>query len=112
MPWAVRLIADDQVSVTRGIGGVTIAAPPTIAGKLEVRGLGIVDLAPAAVATGSSRLVLVVDLTDSRDLIERMPEWAVTDILGTKVACLKLYPFDGTAAVKLVLAVLAAPATL
>ena len=109
VPWAVRLVADDQVQVARTGGAIMMSCPAAIAAKLEVRGIGIVDLPAAAVATGSTRLVLVVDLTNARDWVERMPARACVDVLGLRLACLKLYPFEGSAALKLVLAVMAVP---
>ena len=56
------LVADDQVYVTANPDGtLTASAPPTIAGKIEVRGLGImpVPFLPEA------ELVLVCDLAGS-----------------------------------------------
>lgn len=64
-----RLLADDQVVVQRE-GDVLIASPPsTIAGKMEIRGLGIAELEHAARAP----LKLCVRLTDAAR-IERMPD--------------------------------------
>ena len=42
IPEAPRLVADDQVILTRVGGAVEARAPATILGKLEVRGIGIV----------------------------------------------------------------------
>lgn len=105
----VRLVADDRVAVSRGTGGLMISAPPAIAGKLEVRGLGIVDLPAAAIAAGPVRLTLVVDLTASRAEVERLPEWGKTEILGVPLPFLRLYPFEISAAIKLILAIGSAP---
>src|SRR5689334_24249403 len=39
------LVADDQVFVgSNGSGELVASAPPTIAGKIEVRGLGIIEV--------------------------------------------------------------------
>ena len=66
---APGLVADDQVYVSANPDGtLTASAPPTIAGKIEVRGLGImpVPFLPEA------ELVLVCDLAGSND-VPRMP---------------------------------------
>ena len=63
------LVADDQVYVTANPDGtLTASAPPTIAGKIEVRGLGImpVPFLPEA------KLVLVCDLVAGKE-VPRMP---------------------------------------
>src|SRR5690348_8948521 len=50
-----RLVADDQ-SELRGAGDAIIAsAPPTIAGRIEIRGIGIV---PSPAVTAPLRLVI------------------------------------------------------
>lgn len=68
-PAATLLIADDRVVLTPERGVLVAAAPPVIAGKLEVRGQGIVAMphvSPFPVA-------LVVDLLPP-DACPRMPE--------------------------------------
>ena len=61
------LVSDDQTIVRREGDRLLAAAPPTIAGKLEVRGIGIVDVDGA----GDTPVALVVEL---RTDIERMPD--------------------------------------
>lgn len=63
-----RLVADDQVVITQSDTGLVASAPDTLFGKLEIRGLGIADLA----AVKSVVLSLVVRLSPSSG-IERMP---------------------------------------
>lgn len=103
-PQTVRLVSDDQVLVVPGADGLMMSAPPAIAGKLEVRGLGLVDLQPMAVAQEPVRLVLVVDLVRALAEIERLPAEATVDMLGQRIAALRLYPFEGSAVWKLRLA--------
>ena len=103
-----RLVSDDRVVVTSSNAGLMIAAPPAIAGKLEVRGLGIIDLPAAAIAAGPVRLTVVVDLVASLADIERLPERGETEILGCRIPCVQLYPFEASAAMKLVLLIIAA----
>lgn len=65
-----ELVADDQVLIE----GVTARAPPSLAGLLEVRGLGVVRLAYAE----SAMLHLAVLLAES----ERLPVPEHHDVLG------------------------------
>ncbi|MFW6076396.1 MAG: HPr kinase/phosphorylase [Hyphomicrobiales bacterium] len=64
-----RLVADDQVAITRHDERLFAAPPPRLAGLIEVRGLGVVrtDHAPDA------ELRLAVRLTVT-SRIERLPE--------------------------------------
>ena len=66
-----RLVADDQTEVYLRAGRLWVRCPETIKGKLEVRGLGILNLKPHAACP----LALVVDLMPG-NRIERMPEEA------------------------------------
>src|SRR5690242_15181364 len=64
-----RLVADDQTELRREGAAVLASAPPSIAGRIEVRGVGILELPQAP----SVALGLVVDLVPAAD-IERLPE--------------------------------------
>ena len=98
------LVADDQVRVIRD-GDRLLARPPdSIAGKLEVRGVGIVGVK----ALAEAELVLVVDLVGERD-VERLPDPAErARLLGIDVPLLRLAPREASAPIKLVLALGAA----
>src|SRR5690242_6204798 len=72
-----RLVADDQTRLLRVADRIIASAPPTIAGFIEVRGIGPV---PMATEEGVW-LRLVVDLKPGRD-IERLPEESGTSLLG------------------------------
>jgi HPr kinase/phosphorylase len=101
-----RLVADDQVLVTAGADGKLVASPPpTIAGRIEVRGLGIMEMPFLAQA----ELVLVCDLVGGED-VPRMPidAEARTVIAGLPVPTLKLAPFEASAPIKLKMALLQA----
>jgi HPr kinase/phosphorylase len=93
---APKLVADDQVLLTRSEGVVRAQPPETIAGKLEVRGVGIVEVKWAADAD----LMLVVDLVPPEQ-VERMPPHETVDILGLPVRSIRLAPFEGAAPIKL-----------
>ncbi len=94
-----RLIADDQTEL-RDIGGmVRMSSPATIAGRMEVRGLGIV----AMPSQESAPLRLVVDLK-SASAIERMPEPASCRFLDHDIPLIAVAPFQASAPAKLRLA--------
>lgn len=97
-----RLVADDQVWVeARKSGELAAYAPPTIAGKLEVRGLGIMEVPYVA----SAQLVLAVDLVPAEDVPRMPPEpWEQTVIAGVSLPLLRLAAFEPSAALKLKLA--------
>jgi serine kinase of HPr protein (carbohydrate metabolism regulator) len=101
-----RLIADDQVRIARGSSGELFASPPpSIAGKLEVRGLGIVDVPYRAEA----RLRLVVDLATEKDVPRMAPDpLEHVTLAGVAVPRLLLAPFESSAPLKLKLALLQA----
>lgn len=93
------LVSDDQVSVTV-IGGVLLAeAPPLIAGKIEVRGLGIV----AMPHQGPIPIGLIIDLSCP---VQRMPDPMMRDIGGVALPVLALDPFESSAPIKAELALL------
>jgi HPr kinase/phosphorylase len=102
-----RLISDDQAVLHRQDARVLVRAPATIAGLIEVRGLGILQLDPLDEAP----LALVVDLVPSAE-VERLPEPRWETILGIAVPLIALAPFEPSAAAKLRLARRAFPTTL
>jgi HPr kinase/phosphorylase len=87
-----RLVADDQVVVRRDGEALFASAPPALRGKLEVRGLGIVD-----VPSGDHvPLRLAVRLTPVAE-IERLPDLARArmEMLGLAIPLVLIDP--GTA---------------
>jgi RNase adaptor protein for sRNA GlmZ degradation len=89
-----RLIADDQVELERRAETVLATPPETIAGLIEVRGLGIRRV-PFVRAVP---LVLVVDLAGP---VERLPEPSTVELAGLRLPCLALAPFEASAVAKL-----------
>jgi HPr kinase/phosphorylase len=89
-----RLVADDQVAVRRAGSRLVASAPPALAGKLEIRGLGIVQLAAEAEAV----LRLAVRLSPSVE-IERLPdlERSRMDILGLALPLVLIDPESASA---------------
>src|ERR1041384_4667999 len=61
------LVSDDQTIVRREGERLIASAPPTIAGKLEIRGIGIVEMETA----GDVPVSLLVELTSE---IQRLPD--------------------------------------
>ncbi len=101
-----RLVADDQVLVeARGPNQLIASPPATLAGKIEVRGLGILEISHL----DQARLVLAVDLVPPEE-VPRMPAEPAenTVIAGVAVPLLRLAPFEPSSALKLKLALLAA----
>jgi serine kinase of HPr protein (carbohydrate metabolism regulator) len=100
------LVADDQVWVERQADGSLLAfAPPNLAGRIEVRGLGIVDMPHREEA----RLTLVIALVAPEE-VPRMPPDTPDRITlaGVAVPVVKLAPFELSAPLKLKLALLSA----
>jgi serine kinase of HPr protein (carbohydrate metabolism regulator) len=92
-------VADDQTELAR-VGEIVIARPPaTIAGKLEVRGVSIVDVQNVSEA----ELTLVVDLV-AASAVPRLPDDETESILGLPVRRLRLDPWPASAAIKLAVA--------
>lgn len=99
-PNSFVLVADDWVRISRD-GDRLLAGPPeTIAGRLEVRGIGIVDVPFAT----SAEVALVVALVQDRGLVERMPEPETTALFGLELPLIRLCAFDASAPAKLSLA--------
>lgn len=98
-----RLVADDQTRLTRTGRTLMATAPTTLAGLIEVRGVGIAKLARGQVLARAP-LSLLVDLV-AADRIERLPDSARENLLGVDLPLLALAPFEVSAAAKLRLAV-------
>jgi len=98
------LVADDQVWVeARSDGSLMASVPDMIAGKIEIRGLGIVEVP----FVGEAPLKLVCDLVGAEDVPRLPPEpWERTVIMGVAVPVLKLDPFEVSAPLKLKMALL------
>jgi serine kinase of HPr protein (carbohydrate metabolism regulator) len=94
------LVADDQVRLVANGVRLSASAPEAIRGKIEVRGVGIVDVR----CLPEADVALVVDLTD-RDGIVRLPKRdTMARLLGVDVPLLRLFPWEASAPVKLALA--------
>jgi HPr kinase/phosphorylase len=94
------LVADDQVEV-EARGGALFARPPAaLAGKIEVRGLGIVTLA----FRREAELKLVVQLAETDDIPRLPAELLAAPVCGISLPLMFLAPFEASASLKLILA--------
>lgn len=104
-----NLVADDYCEAEALAGRLVVRSPPAIAGKLEVRGFGIVEIAHLP----STTVGLIVDLVPHAE-IERLPdpgdEAALTDVIeGARIPRLKLDATHASAVAKVRLALKTRP---
>lgn len=104
-----RLVSDDRVELVietdRLCCRAPSAMPPSLLGRIEVRGIGIV---PAPRTAGATPLQWLVELVPAGE-VERMPAAETRSFLGHAVPVLRLAAFEASAAVKLRLAVACGP---
>ena len=98
------LVADDQVLATNTKAGVIAAAPPEIAGLIELRGVGLVRLPYLS----SARLALVFDLV-LPGVVQRLPELGRTLVADGSLPCGMVTPFESLAVEKMVAVLRAHP---
>lgn len=91
------LIADDYVEVAVLDGMVRCAPPAAIAGRIEVRGIGIAVLP----FVRDVPLALVVDLDKSP---ERLPEKTLRRVADVDIAAIAVGAFEASAPIKIELA--------
>jgi serine kinase of HPr protein (carbohydrate metabolism regulator) len=86
---SARLVADDQVGIRKAGTTLIASAPAALAGKLEVRGLGIASVP----AQQEAALRLAVRLTPAAE-IERLPDLARSrmEILGIDIPLVLIDP--------------------
>ena len=92
------LVADDRVDLEIINGRLYGSAPKELAGKLEVRGIGIVPFT----AKNHEKITLCVELCDNRTDIERFPEDEYATFLGASVTKIRLYAFDCSTICKII----------
>ena len=92
------LVSDDQTVVRREGERLLASAPATVAGKLEIRGIGIVDME----RTEDIRVALLVELTNE---IERLPEESrERAVLGVGLPLVSIDAMTASAPAKVALA--------
>jgi len=90
-----RLVADDRTDVSLVDGQLVASAPAALAGRLEVRGIGILNIG----AIPKSPVALIIELVSPED-VERLPDPITQDILGIALPLLRLSPFEASAPAK------------
>jgi serine kinase of HPr protein (carbohydrate metabolism regulator) len=92
------LVSDDYTLVKRQDGILRASAPDTIAGRMEVRGIGVVAMAHVA----DIPVALLIELFD---IVDRMPASPMTRVIaGVEVPVIKLAPREPSAPIKVELA--------
>ncbi|MBN8807476.1 MAG: HPr kinase/phosphatase C-terminal domain-containing protein [Sphingomonas sp.] len=91
------LVSDDYTTLTACDGTLIASAPPNIAGRIEVRGIGIVSLPYLAEAPAA--LLVTLD-----DVPERLPMPAVRPIAGLDIREVAVDARSASAPIKVELA--------
>jgi serine kinase of HPr protein (carbohydrate metabolism regulator) len=92
------LVSDDQTIVKKDGNRLLASSPPAIAGKLEIRGIGIIDVERA----DNVPVALIVELTSD---IQRLPDDSrERPILGISVPLITIDAMTASAASKVALA--------
>jgi serine kinase of HPr protein (carbohydrate metabolism regulator) len=92
------LVSDDQTIVKKSGTRLVASAPPTIRGKLEIRGIGIVAMDPV----DDQSVALVVELTSD---IQRLPDDSrERPLLGIPIPMISVDATTASAASKVALA--------
>lgn len=94
------LIADDRVDIISANGVLKASCPENIKGLLEVRGIGICNFP----FLPEENIALAVQLVSCIKETERLPEAETITFFKIKIPLIKLYPFEVSAADKVILA--------
>jgi serine kinase of HPr protein (carbohydrate metabolism regulator) len=92
------LVSDDQTIVKKSGTRLTASAPPTIRGKLEIRGVGIVDMD----SIDDVPVALVVELTS--DIVRLPDDSRERPVIGIAVPLISVDAMTASAASKVALA--------
>ena len=94
------LVADDRVVIHADNGRLIAHPPPRLAGKIEVRGVGILPMPHKP----QDQVELIIELAADRCAVDRLPVPRTRTELGIALPCRRLYPFDQTTPIKIDLA--------
>jgi len=93
-----NLVSDDQTVVKKDGDRLLASAPPTIAGKLEVRGIGIIDID----RVDNVPIAMIVELTSD---IQRLPDDSrERPVLGVRLPIITIDAMTASAPSKVALA--------
>jgi HPr kinase/phosphorylase len=90
------LVADDRCDLFVEGSALTARAPATLAGLIELRGVGIVTMPHEK----SAAIALVVELVPRADVV-RLPEPGQITHLGVSVRSVRLHAFDASTPAKI-----------
>lgn len=93
-----KLVSDDYTIARRQGKNLLASPPPNIAGKMEVRGIGLVDMENVS----DVPVCLIVQLFDVVDRMPLTPEKRV--VAGVMVPVMKIAPMENSAPIKVELA--------
>jgi HPr kinase/phosphorylase len=93
------LVADDRTELRVEAGQLVACAPSSIMGKIEIRGIGIVNMP----ALERVVLCLAVELVSAET--ERLPRPETIDLLGIRLPMIRLSAFQAATPAKIRLAV-------
>ncbi len=99
MAEGAKLVSDDYITLRERSGALIASAPENIAGKMEVRGIGLVEVDHVREAP----VALAIELKPRRD-IPRLPGEQTKTIAGVAIRCLILHAFDASTPAKILLA--------
>lgn len=99
MSLGAQLVSDDYITLSKKAGALVATAPEKIAGKMEVRGLGLIDINHAREAA----IDLVIDLKP-RGHVPRLPKGNTKTFEGVSIPTLTLHAFDASTPDKILLA--------
>ena len=88
-----RLVADDYTVLAVAGDRLMATAPATIAGRIEVRGIGIVTM--PALTEAAVAMCVALDMP-----IARMPDRATRIIVGVAIPAFAVAPLDASAPIK------------
>ena len=96
MDRGATLVADDRVEVLREGDALWACSVPALAGRIELRGVGILQRPYCARA----KLALAVRLV-AREAVERMPEPEFFDCEALRLPLVSLHAFDHSTPIKI-----------
>lgn len=100
MERGAELVADDRVDLKNESGSIVASAPASLAGLLEVRGLGLVKLP----FKKEAKIQLIVKLVSNYKDVDRLPDPVFYELEGARINQISLYPFEPSAVLKVVAA--------
>lgn len=89
-----KLVSDDYTMLRRSGAGLTASAPKNIAGKIEVRGVGLIEMEAAA----DVPVCLFVDLDRAPERLPGLDEQR--SILGVRIPTIGLAGLEASAPIK------------